>query len=142
MPPRRREKATEHDRAKELARLREIRDEKKRLSKEEEDLRGDLVPFIEEVGSFLYVDEYGNKWMAYYSDSDMTVLDIDELEAAVDAGLVAESVLELVAPRQPDLEALKQALNAGRIPKPVAKKCITIEKSRKTVRYTKEGEDA
>lgn len=138
---RRRERTDEADRAKELARLKEIRDEKAKLEREEKGLREDLVPFIEEVGSYLYVDEAGNKWMAYYSDSDMTLLDIDELEAAVEAGLVPESVLELVAPRQPDLEALKQALNAGRIPKPVAKKCISIEKSRKTVRYKKEGDD-
>lgn len=138
---RRRETTKENDRAKELARLERVREEIRRLKREEEDLKEDLVPFIEEVGSFMFVDDDGNKWMAYYSDSDMTILDIDELEAAVEAGLVKETVLELVAPRKMDGEMLKQALDSHRIPREVAKRCVRIEKSRKTVRYRKEGED-
>ena len=141
MPPRKkREKATESDRAREFERLRQIRDEKAALTREENDLKEDLVPYIRDVGSYLYVDEHGHKRMAYFSDSEFTILDIDEFMACVEEGLVSESLLELIAPRKTDTDALKHAMESHRLPKEVIRRCITIEHARETVRYKEEGE--
>lgn len=138
---RRKRAMSEDDRAKALERLREVRDQQAELKKEGEDLKEDLLPFIQDLGTFLYEDEHGNKRVAYYSDSEMTVLDIDELIACVEEGLVTESVLELVAPRTQDAAALKRAMQSKRMSREVIRRCVRLEHTRQTIRFKEEGED-
>jgi hypothetical protein len=128
------------DRARELERLRQIRAEKAELDREEKDIKENHLDYIHDVGSYLYVDDNGHKWMAYYSDSEFTILDIDEFMRCVDEGLVPESLLELIAPRKTDTEALKHAMASHRMPKSVIRRCVSIEHARPTIRYKEEGE--
>jgi hypothetical protein len=136
-----RKSASEDDRAKALERLRDIRARQAALKREEKDIKEDLLPFIKDLGTFPYLDEHGVKRWAYFSDSEMTILDIAELERCIEEGLIRESILELVAPRKADTELLKQALQAGRIPKTVIRRCISIEHSRETIRFGNENEE-
>lgn len=133
--------ASEDDRAAQAKRLRDVRKEKAALEREEREIKEDLLPYVEDIGSFVYLDpDTGEKIVAYFSYSDMTVLDLDELQRCVDEGLVRETVFEMVAPRQPDLKELKAAMAARRLPKKVIQRCVRLEKDRETVKFKKEGE--
>lgn len=121
------------DKLEELRLSRERQREEERLQKE---LKEDLVPVVEDMGEFWFIDSEGNKRYAYYSDSELKHVDIEELEEAVDAGLLDPGVLDEVAPRKVDLDALDNAVRAGRIPRPVAKKAVSLVRGRKTIRYS------
>lgn len=131
-----RKEAGKDDVADQLEELRLSRERQRAEEKLQKELKEDLVEIVEEMGEFWYIDSEGNKRYAYYSDSELKDVDIEELEAAVEAGLLDPSVIDEVAPRKVDITALDNAVRAGRIPRPVAKKAVRLVHGRKTIRYS------
>lgn len=109
-----------------LQQLKEARQVEKDAKRTSEKIRDEILDEIHELGQYYFIDADGTKRRAFYSESDSTVVDLDELEACLEEDLISRTVYEEVAPRKADLGALQTAAASGRIPQAVLARTTTI----------------
>jgi len=80
-----------------------------------EQLRDALVDQLKAEGPRYYLDEEGNKRYAYVVQPEPVEVDMDELLALYEAGELPQSLMDKIAPRKVDKEALRRAVSKGQI---------------------------
>ena len=106
------------DLERDLARLQDMiaaRRKNPELEREYEQLRDQVVKYLKTDGPRYYLDGDGNKRYAFAVSPERTVVDVDALQAMVDAGELDAGVLEEVAPRKANVEAFRRACQTERL---------------------------
>lgn len=78
-----------------------------------EGLRNQLARQLGREGARWFLDESGNKWLAYTVAPENTFLDVEEAERMAKEGKLDQETLELIAPRKQNLTGLAVAIRAG-----------------------------
>lgn len=114
------------DREEKLARLKQARETAAAEKELADRLRDELIKDLEGEGQVFFVDADGVKRRAYYSESDATKIDLEELRACVTRHELRKDVYDEIIKIAPDLEKIKHAIATGRIPQAVVAKTMKV----------------
>lgn len=96
-----------------LQRLQDVRRKDPVIEAEYARLRDELARQIGQEGPRYYLDDHGVKRFAYIVQPEPLEYDVNELVKAKDEGRISEALLDELAPRKPNSEAIKQAAARG-----------------------------
>jgi len=119
-----------------LDRLAALRRKDPEVERRYEQLRDELAGILGEEGPRFYLDDKGVKRVAYRVQPEKIQVDIAKLNEMAANGEIDEELLERVAPRKADLEALRSAVAAGRMTSAQLLKVARMSKGTAHVRFS------
>lgn len=77
-----------------------------------EQLRNQVARQLGDEGARWFLDDEGNKRMAFVVRPEGTTLDVDTAVALYEEGLISREMLDLIAPRKQNLDGIRKALTS------------------------------
>lgn len=107
-----------------------------------EALRNQIARQLGKEGARWFLDESGDKWLAYTVAPSKTYLDVEEATKMSADGKLDTDTLDMIAPRKQDLEGIKKAIVSKRLSPAQVQRLLSFEPGTAYVQFAQPGRDA